>query len=222
MTLGSQGSFTKFPAEQVFNLTFTSPQTVPVSLVAELVPSGVWIHFAPAHLVAGPVATKSQLIIAGAVQPLTPSPNNQTISIRASYGNSSTIVSLAVVKWLTLSIINSAGPVEFANALVVGTDSASSETYGAVYDPIATSPNSTQVVKFSALGIVENGKVVPLPSWLKILYSNESLPLVPDKPTYFSIGARPYNGQPGDYVVAIQESINGRQFTTNLELTITR
>jgi len=221
MTLGSSSAYTTFAAEQIFPLTITSPQTVPVILSAESVPSGVWVHFAPNHLDASPAGSKSQLIIAGAVQPLAQSSRNQTISIRASYGNSSTAVSLTIIKWLQLSIIRNLGPIEFANSLVVGVDSASSETYGAVYDPIATS-NSTLVVNFSAVGIVENGKILPMPSWIKILYSNQSLPLIPNKPTYFSLGARPFNAQPGDYVIVIQESIDGKQFTTNLSLTIGR
>jgi hypothetical protein len=222
MTLGSRGSFTTFPAEQIFPLTITSPQTVPVRLGAELIPSGVWIHFAPDHLVASPTGSQSQLIIAGAVQPLTASSRNQTISIRVSYGNSSTNMPLTIIRWLPLSIIRSPGPIEFANSLVVGVDSASFETYGAVYDPIETSPNATIVVNFNAVGMVENGKIVPLPSWLNVLYSNQSLPLIPYKPTYFSMGARPFNAQPGDYIIVIQESIEGKQFTTNLGLTIPR
>jgi archaellin len=220
MTLGSSSAYTTFAAEQIFPLTITSPQTVPVSLSAESVPSGVWVHFAPNHLDASPAGSKSQLIIAGAVQPLAQSSRNQTISIRVSYGNSSTNASFTIIRWLQLSIIHSPGPIEFANYLVVGSDSASSETYGAVYDPIATSPNSTLVVNFNAVGIMENGKIVPLPSWLRVLYSNQSLSLVPNKPTYFSVGASPHNGLPGDYVLVIQESINGEQFTTNLGLTI--
>jgi hypothetical protein len=195
---------------------------VPVALSAESVPSGVWVHFAPDHLDASPTGSQSQLIISGAVQPLLPSFRNQTIAIRVSYGNSSTNVSLNVVRWLQLSIIRSPGPIEFANSLVVGVDSASSETYGAVFDPIATPPNSTIDVNFSAVGIVENGKIVPLPSWLTVLYSNQSLPLISYKPTYFSLGARVHNAQPGDYTIVIQESIDGKQFTTNLSLTIAR
>jgi hypothetical protein len=223
MTLGSQSAYTTFAAKQVFPLLITSPQTVPVSLAAESVPSGVWIHFVPAHLDAGPTGSQSQMIIAGAVKPLIPgSPNIQNISIRASYGNSSTDVPLTVIRWLQLSIIHSPGPIEFANALVVGTDSPSSETYGAVYEPVSGSPNSTLVVNFSALGIMQDGKMIPLPTWLTVLYSNQSLILVPDKPTYFSMGARPFNGLPGDYVLVIQESIGGKQFTANLELAITR
>ncbi len=222
MTLGSSSAYTTFPAEQIFPLTITSPQTVPISLSAESVPSGVWVHFAPNHLDASPAGSKSQLIIAGAVQPLAQSSRNQTISIRVSYGNSSTNASLTIIRWLQLSIIHSPGPIEFANYLVVGSDSASSETYGAVYDPIATSSNSTLVVNFSAVGIVDNGKILPMPSWLEILYSNQSLPLIPNKPTYFSLGARPFNAQPGDYVIVIQESIDGKQFTAHLGLTIGR
>jgi hypothetical protein len=222
MTLGSQSSFTTFPAEQVFPLTITSPQTVPINLTAETTPLGVWIHFVPNHLEASPSGSHSQLVIAGAVRPLIPSSNNQTISIRASYGNSSTAVSLTIIRWLQLSIIHSPGPIEFANSLVVGADSPSSETYGAVYEPIGTTPNSTLVVNFSALGIMQNGKIVPMPSWLNLVYSNQSLILVPDKPTYFTLGARPIHGLPGNYVLVIQESIAGEQFTTNLELAITR
>jgi len=96
--------------------------------------------------------------------------------------------------------------------LYTNENGSSSQTFGVVFDPSASFQSSSITVTLSALGMLQNGTVVALPSWLGLPNSNHTLSLTAEQPFYFVMTATGIDAHPGTYEIAIQEIIAGSQF----------
>ena len=91
------------------------------------------------------------------------------------------------------------------------------ELEGGVYDPLGSNASQTLSVQLAAAGLIQNGSVVPIPSWMQVdlpqpFVLNASLPY------YFHIGISTNPAHFGTYVISLQELENGQAFTDYLKI----
>jgi hypothetical protein len=211
------GNSETFDATETLTLTVTSSQPqLLVNLSAANVPEGVWMHFVPDVVTAGPNGATAELVLAGAVLPSGSPPDNSTVEIHAAFGGSSLDMPLIIVKNIPFSVLQSPSSTVDFETVITNPSNLIAEVTGAVYDPGTGSNTSTPLdVSFSAIGIEVNGTTVPLPQGLQVNPSQTPLQLKPDQSAYFFIGIVTKDVPVGTYDVVVDESI-GRQHLSSI------
>src|ERR1022692_4569629 len=114
---------------------------------------------------------------------------NVSLTIDAQAMNEpSAETTLPIVRSGSITILQSPGPV------VQGTDLGGSyshgntaESFGAVYSPYSADANQTLSVEMSAVGLIQNGSLIPIPAWMQVDLS-ELFVLNTMQPYYFDVG----------------------------------
>ncbi len=202
-----------------------SDSATDVNMSALSVQPGIWVKFTPPYIRnVGPKGASTTLLIAGATTfPLLGS-NNYNISLfidaMGAKGLSGETF-LPVVPTVPVQVLHAPGPIhsliEAKHVLTVlttgQTSSSGSAVYGVVYDPISASASKSLSVNMTVSGILENGKIQPVPSWLKIYLPQQTFQLVPEEPSYFGFSATFASDAPsGHYTLVLKETINGEVF----------
>jgi hypothetical protein len=154
------------------------------------------------------------MTIAGAVRPFTPVDGRPILGIEAAAGNLS--VSLGMqLQVAPLSIVSSSStPMVFYELQTsANVNQTSDQTYGIAYQPQGNAPSSPFPVSFSVTGMLVNGDVIALPTWLHLLNPNQSFSLLPDRPIYFVMRLMVVSAPPGTYQLAVQETVGGNSYS---------
>ncbi|GEM_PF-4824044 len=205
-----------------YSLTLFSEERRDIKLNVPNVPKGMWIKLVPQQLNVGPEGTSARMIVAGGGGlPFTgPETDIQSLIIQAeSNEEKARIGDLRVRTNIpTLTVLNSAGPIEFPEKIYVWAES-SFRIFGGVYDTDEPQNNSLSV-NLSVLGLLQEGKIIPMPSWLEVDIPNSSFSLNASEPHYFVTRAvrTSESALLGDHTIVIEEIIDGQRFTQNLQI----
>jgi hypothetical protein len=226
--LPSQGSITggnlwiTFHAYQdvPLNVTYRGLKPTNITLVVSNTPEHSWIGFVPSHVIsnAGPGVHQTTMRLAGAGMVVSgvPGPGHPLIQAVDGAGNVIAECSFYTFADEQVSTVNSlvAPSVSFP---VAGSHSNSYyfEIFGVVYDTSSFTPqeqtqNSTADVSISILGLVQNGTIIPMPSWLNITTPDPTFVLNASEPYWGDMHMVFGNAQLGTYNVAIGETFNQR------------
>jgi hypothetical protein len=220
LTFAGGGGIQTFPSTESFPITLTSSRDISVNLSAIDVPTGTWIHFQPSAMVASPNGATSNMTIAGAVQPFTPRETGPNMTIQAAYSGGSVNVTMLLLPSVPIGVIQSASTPMQPHDLYTNENGSSSQTFAVVFDPSASFQSNSIAVTLSAQGMIQNGAVVALPSWLRLPNSNHTLSLTAEQPFYFVMTATGIDARPGTYEIAIQETIGGSQFMVVMNVVV--
>ena len=91
------------------------------------------------------------------------------------------------------------------------------ELEGVVYDPRSSNASQVLSVAISAPGLMQNGSLVPIPSWMQVELP-EPFVLNASVPYYFHIGISTNPAHVGTYTISLQELENGQPFTDYLKI----
>ncbi|MGI0026143.1 MAG: hypothetical protein ACREA4_13490, partial [Nitrososphaera sp.] len=216
------GTCDSFTGYKEYSLTLFSEKSRDIKLNVENVPKGMWVKLVPQQLNVGTSGSSVRMIVAGGGLPFaSPTPDIQSLIIQAESGDERTTIGDLSVRTdiPTLTILNSPEPIEFPEKIDVSGGS-SFRVFGAVYDP--DEPSNSMSVNLSVLGLLHDGKIVPLPSWLEVDILDSSFSLNDSQPYYFVIRAiRTSESAPlGMHTVVIEEIIDGQRFTQNLQIRV--
>ncbi len=205
---------------QEFPIKVFSDETMDIELKALNVPSGVWVRLVPNRLLnVGPDGASAAMFLAGAVKPFTHTGETETLTIQAESPDGESAKSfLPLIQTDHLTILRSPGPIELVGEIPISSNQTYFRVFGVVYDPEGS--YSPLTVKVSVLGLVDDGKTVPLPSWLGVDIPVFYFSLNEVRPYYIMIQASGSNAPTGTYEVAIEEIINGERFVRNLQVTV--
>ncbi len=221
--LPSSGDFCEgFVAYEEFPIAVYSNEIMNITLKALNVPDGVFVKFVPEHLLnVGPDGASATMILAGAVKPFTePIPDTKTMIIQAESSNGNSAgAPLLIIQTHNLTILHTAGPIWFPKSIEININGNIFGVFGVVYDPEGVSDRSLSV-NLSILGLLKDGKILPLPSWLQMDIPTHSFSLNATEPFYFIIKANTSSAAVGTHTIAIDEIINGEHFTQNLQVTV--
>jgi hypothetical protein len=199
--------------------------TADVSLGLSDVPCGVWAEFDPSSLQdVGPAGARTSLLLAGAVSllPQTSNPGNVSLIIGARTGNgTSSAIALPVVQQANLTVLHSPGLVIEPGAQTpwgAYTKGNTSDVFGVVYDPANPQRDPTLSVSLSAAGWIQNGSLVPLPSWMRVNLPTPSFILNASDPYYFQVGIATQPAHFGNYTISLREEVNGQPFTGSVTI----
>ncbi len=220
VTLGGKSSGTIFVGSEVFPITLKSTTDIRVNLTAHNVPAGVWVHFVPSTLTSSPSGVTSEMTIAGAVRPFSPTAVNLTITIIASYQSGASTQSFVVVRSNNVTAIHVPSPIEFSSPVVTQTNATAYQIYGVVYDPSSSNSPSQFGVNTSVAGLLMGNSIEPLPPGFQIIIPNPTLSLAAGNPVYFRIGANVSSVAPGTYVIVLQEIISGQSYQIDLQVVV--
>lgn len=234
---------TEFVGLEEWPLTIFSNSTTSVELGAANPPPGVWAKFLPTGVVrSGPDGTNVTLLLAGALEPLDLG-NRATnpldlgdytsgaaflfIDALGSNGLAGESILPIVPNGVTLDILRSPAPILFDRIDTWGgpENVTTEDVLGAVYDPGGLpTPNQTLGVRLSVDGLVQNGTLGPLPSWIQVTIPQNSFELTAGQPFYFYVGATvpsvPVDGVPKQYAIVLSEVVGGKDFYANLVIDV--
>ncbi len=221
-SVGPQITFTGWEALSVY---VRSNVTADVSLGVSDVPCGVWAEFDPSSLQnVGIAGARTSLLLAGAVSllPQTSNPRNSSLIINAWRGNgASSAIILPVVQQENLTVLRSPGPVIEAGIQTswgAYTTGNTSDVFGVVYDPANPQQDPTLNVSLSAAGLIQNGSLVRLPSWMRVSLPTPSFILNASEPYYFEVGIATQPAHFGNYAISLREDVNGQPFTESVTI----
>lgn len=212
-----------FSVYKEYPITVFSPERTKVKLNVLNVPKGVWVKLVPQELDVGPNGTSAKMMVAGGVYPYTiPTGEIVPLIIQAEYkhGNAAIGDLLARTSIFGLTVLHSIGPIEFPEeAMWFGPMDAPHTVFGALYDPRESS-NDSLSVHLSVLGVLKEGKILPLPSGLKVDIPNPSFILNASQPHYFLIKTYTASAPLGTHTIAIEEIIDGQRFIEKLQIRV--
>ena len=186
-----------------------------------MVPLNMWAKFVPAYLPdIGPKGATATLLIAGALKPFVPNQFNISIFMDAvGSSGSEGEAFLPVEPVLPVEVLHAPGAINSqievngANTLLT-IGQTGTVTYGVVYDPASQSASSSLSVTLRISGILENGAVQPLPSWLTVNQPEPHFKLPTNEPYYFGFDITVSSTAPqGFYSLALAEMIDGQSFS---------
>lgn len=224
------GTGVNFVPYEVIPITVVATTTTTLSLAASSIPAGVWVHFSAGTVDANPQGTTVDLTLMGAVEPMTPVPGGENISMEISASSASmdlnATIPLAVGGFPIIQLQNQSSDLLPSNVEI---PSNASEPFvvGLVYSP-AESSNQPSVLHgtMNVLGQYSGGTISPLPNWLNLGFSNQSLTLDEYQPAYFALdeqNSANLTAQSSSLTlsVAISESLNNYTHTQVIGLTLT-
>lgn len=213
-------AYVEFVSSEKFFLTIHSPKITSMELSATNVPKGVWIKFVPESLQVGSNGTSAIMLISGAVKPFVSTNKNTTLTIVGKTSDNTTPVYLPIVQTENMTILNDIKPINFANPIKFNQNGTASSFFGVVYDPSEIDSQQSLSVNFSVVGMLQDGKILPLPYWLKMDIPVNQFLLNPFQPYYFLIGGTVSSAPLGTYIVVVDETINGQHFMRDLQIDI--
>jgi hypothetical protein len=202
-------------------VTVYSNTATDVNMSTAMVPLNMWAKFVPSYLPdVGPEGAATTLLIAGALMPFVPNQFNVSVFMDAvGSSGSEGEAFLPVEPVLPVEVLHAPGPinsqieVNYANAALT-TGQTGTVVYGVVYDPASQSAGSSLSISMRISGILENGAVQPLPSWLTVSQPEPSFKLPANEPYYFGFDMTISSTAPqGLYSLALAETINGQSFS---------
>ncbi len=207
-----------FITNQQLPLNLVSGSKTQVRLEMSSLPNGGWVEIYPKILQVGPSGSSSKLLMAGAEWPPGINPfDTKAMTIRAlsQNGDISTVyVPITVVQNVT--VLHSSGPIQFEKEVPMNSDQKQNAVYGVVYDPLDDSNQIQSSLKI--LGMVNDTKIVPLPSWLEVEMPNSTFTLKAHEPYYFMINPVTSYAPVGTFVIAIGEHVGERDYIQNMTL----
>lgn len=177
---------------------------------------------------------ETTLRLMGAVKPLVSNPFNETISLSDRPGNNIIVkTSLPIVRNGIMgetSVIRDSIPVKFKHEILARSNSKILYIFGIVYDPTffnghfiqgqSTGIHNLMNINIEPIGLVKDGNLTKIPTWLQIKTMNLPLVLTVNEPNYYVIGLSTVNAPTGSYEVELRETINQRIFLETITLTI--
>jgi len=207
-----------FITNQQLPLNLVSDSKTQVRLEMSSLPNGGWVEVYPKTFQVGPSGSSSKLLMAGAEWPPGINPSyTKALTIRAlsQNGDMSTVyVPITVVQNVT--VLHSSGPIQFENEIPMNSNQKQNAVYGVVYDPTDDSNQIQSSLKI--LGVVNETKIVPLPSWLEVEMPNSTFTLKAREPYYLMINPTTSSAPEGTFVVAIGEHVGERDYIQNMTL----
>jgi hypothetical protein len=216
------GQQLKIVSYEEFPITVRSQDVTNISLTALDIPNGVWVKFMPSILPnVDSKGTGAEMILAGAVKPLTPGTRNTSIIIQTTNSkNVSSLVDFPIIQTQNLTIMDSPSIINLVAGLNPTTNSSAFTAYGVVYDSLKPALNESLNVKLSVIGLNSDSGVVPLPNWLKVSLPMSDFTLQINQPYYFSIGVTTQSAPAGSVEVVIRENIAWNTYYEYLNVTI--
>jgi hypothetical protein len=221
---------TGFVSLEEWPITLRSNSTTEVDLASPDHLAGVWASFLPSQVSVGPGGANVTMLLAGAVRPFGGGPNATSslfIDAQGSSGLTGEAVLPIIRSGTTLNILQAAAPINFDEISTSGSGQSLTqfEDIGAVYDPgTGSTSNRSLSVVLSADGLLENGTVSPLPSWIKVIIPQSSFRLNASQPFYFQVGATvpavPEGGAAAQYVIVLAERVGGESFLADLTIDV--
>jgi hypothetical protein len=115
-----------------------------------------------------------------------------------------------------VTVLHSSGPIQFEKEVPINSNQKQNAVYGIVYDPTDDSNQIQSSLRI--LGVVNETKIVPLPSWLGVEMSNSTFTLKAREPYYLMINPITSSAPEGTFVVAIGEHVGERDYIQNMTL----
>ena len=197
-----------------------------VSLSVSNVPCGIWAKIIPAQIPnVGPSGVTARLLLAGAMSglPGASKQGNASLVIEAAAPNGlRASYTLPIQQHGNLTELESPGPViqaeagAYSSAYTIGN---TSDIFGIVYNPSGAQGSQTLNVSLSASGLVQDGSLVPFPSWMKVSLPTPTFILNSSEPYYFEVNVSTLPPHFGSYEIAIGESANGQLFSDIVTIT---
>ena len=143
--------------------------------------------------------------------------DTKAMTIRAISQNGDTSVAyIPVIIMQNMTVLHLSGPIQFQKDVLMSTSQEGNVVYGAVYDPL---DDSRQIqVSLKVLGMINDTKIVPLPSWLAVKIPNSTLTLNANEPYYFMINPITRSAPVGTFTVAIGEHVGEQDYVENMPL----
>jgi hypothetical protein len=208
-----------FTSYEEFPIKVYSDKNEMVTLGASNTPDAAWIKFQPAAVLATPEGTSAKMIIAGSGKPFMINPigtDVMHINVNSKEGISTTYIPL-LKSGQQIKVINSTGPIGLGSVLA-NINNATPNSFGIVYDSNQT---DTLPVSLSVLGVMQDNKIVPLPSWLSIKFEPSSFNLNSSQPFYFKIETATFSPPTGSHsIVVVGEKVGEKNYTENLQVNI--
>lgn len=201
-------------------VTVYSNTTTNVVLNATSINSEVWIAFDPASLSdVGPSGVNTTMFMAGAVSVSSNLSAGLFVNGFGSNGMRGETY-LPIVLGFPVSVLS--GPGKFDNLqFAVYQNQTGEDTVGVVYSPPVGQSRLPLHVSVNVTGMLENGTVTKLPSWLQVSSQASSFYLDPNQPFYFFIGVNATAQAPlGTYTIVLNETVNGHVFSSYLFVTV--
>lgn len=219
-THGGGGTCMGFVGYEEFPLMVYSDMTGTVNLSASNLPNGAWIKFLPQQVVATPEGTPAKLVLAGALEPF--EINVLDVKVAHIYANSTQGSSIAYLplgnNGEKVQVLNGTAPMEFGSP-IVNINSTTPSPFGIVYDSNPTT-NSLSVL-LSVLGVEQNNKTVPMPSWLSVDFVPSSFTLNASQPFYLKMETSTITPPSGsNATVVVGEQIGGKIYTGHIQIKV--
>lgn len=206
---------------QKMPITVFSNVSQTVTLDATTVQKGGWIKFVPEKLVATPNGTSSNMLIAGYLVPFRSNPSAEKSLIIETSSETDSTTTVIPIRFGTISVINDEPSPISLGKIGANSNGTHYSISNAVYDPLKDDSADSVSVTLSVLGLWKDGNVSDLPDWLSVNIPKQSFALNATKPYHFMIVAQTDNAPvSGTYHIAINENINGENFTELQELVI--
>ena len=201
-------------------ITVSSPTPTSVFLNSSGSPYPIWVRFFPSCLPdVGPAGVNATMRVGPATLD-TEYTNYTALTIRAQGSDGSTGgMTITLHEYGPVAILDAPGPMmqgpPIDRAHAYGN---TSESLGVVYDPKDPSANESLGVSFSALGLVQNGTLQPIPSWMQV---NLPRPFVLNTslPYYFDVYVTTLPAHFGNWVISLRDEENGQTYNENLNIT---
>lgn len=179
----------------------------------------------------------TSLFLAGAWALSTTSSVSDNIQVSVDVqGASPLTLTIPVVLTLPHTVLDSAVPVQIPS-VVMSPNTIESQVLGIAYLPSGTGNQSATTVEFSVLGIVQDGKILPMPSQLHVWFSDASDSSSVAVSSPYTMTAQPFhtyclfmkvsNGFTGvaagsqiTYGVEVAENVSGTRFLQVFNVTI--
>ena len=214
-----------------WNVTIYSNEITNVTLsVANLSPEG-WAKFSPSSLQnVGPAGKETTLLLAGEFVPFIPNDYNNISVFIGAQGSDNSLQGAAAIDVLpdigTLMIhspqsIGSVPESNYANTMLT-TGETQVINYGVFYDPNENTSEAPLSVGMSISGIINNGRISPLPSWLVVNSPQPSFQLYPNEEYVYGFNITVASSAPdGIYNLAVSEAVSNHSFNGVIMVIVT-
>ncbi|MDC8452631.1 MAG: hypothetical protein LV477_06945 [Candidatus Nitrosotalea sp.] len=210
-----------FIAYQEFPITVYSVNKTNTRLEAENVPQDAWLKIMPTQFVANSSGTSAIMRMFGEMEPFLMNPSDtkiMTVRVISDEGNSA-ISYLPVIKNQNIAVLRSESEITLQNKMLLNEDGMNQAIFGVVYDPDDIS-KKTMPVHLSVLGLVNDSKVVSLPSWIETEIPVTTFSLNASMPYYFTIQVNTKSAPVGVHYVAVKEIVGNQNFVSNLQIEV--
>jgi hypothetical protein len=197
-----------------------SNATTDVVLNASTLAEGVWIAFEPSLLSnVGPTGVNTTMYIAGAVsssQDMSPAMFVNAFGSNGQRGE----MDIPIAAETPVTVLGHPGKFDDLH-LANYQNQTDSLAVGLVYSPPANQNRLPLHIVTNVTGLLQNGAVVNLPSWLQVSSQASSFYLDPDQPFYYLVSVTTTSQAPlGTLTIVLSEKINGQAFTSYLIVTV--